>query len=745
MSKEVALPFPIKGYDANWSYSAQPPLTTPGSLNVRGYSSDEQRARGGSRPGARRAYTQQIGGGAVPVQCMAALDYGYGDTVFFGDLFGGVNASLQDVTEYPGDPTANPPVPAGPKVWPGADITLKVLGGYVHPSGGTLPYADFSSGEYNCFAGDTWNDFVLDVGLKWGYGTTGDVTLWVSGTSGSASGGARVQVAYASSWISWPGLGFSSVLTITLESGSHRATYSRPMGVLVTEIGGALHVEAGRDAVRVQWDGLEVASVARDDGTCSKAGFLLSMSKPAGSPMPDELLDFRLLNWKLSASTRATAIARKLVAVAGGSVWAESSEGTLGQAAEDPGAPLLANAALYSAAHCNGNLFIVDGASPVFYNPMATVAADKVQPWTARKGRLDPSCRLIVNWRNRLVLAGADADPQNFFLSRRDDPWDFEFSATDSKAAAAAGLAETGRVGDPITALCPLADNVLVIGCSRSLWVMHGDPLAGGSLLCKSDQAGILGPNAWATDPQGNLYFLGEGGLYVMPPLGAPKNLSAARIPALASCSAVQSGRAGASGQTYVTLVYDAARHGLMIFLSPYASGPAVHYFYDLRNDAFWPESYPDAIGPTCAVYYGAATPACRKLLLGGRNGWLYQFDESSKSDNVSGAASAIGSHVWIGPVRLAGGLHDAVVTGVAAVLSSGSDAATYGIHAAATPEAVLAASAAAGGTWSAGRNVARCRVRGGAHAVQISNAQTSGRWATESLSIEVEPGGRSR
>jgi hypothetical protein len=67
MSKEVAIPFPIKGYDANWAYSSQPPYTTPGCLNVRGYSSDEERARGGSRPGVRAAYAQQIGGGAVPV------------------------------------------------------------------------------------------------------------------------------------------------------------------------------------------------------------------------------------------------------------------------------------------------------------------------------------------------------------------------------------------------------------------------------------------------------------------------------------------------------------------------------------------------------------------------------------------------------------------------------------------------------------------------------------------------------
>ena len=97
MSKELALPFPIKGYDAGRAYSAQPPLTTPGCLNVRGYSSDEERARGGSRPGLRPAYDQQIGAGAA-AQWLGWLDWGFGDTVRYADGF-----------DYPdGDLSADP-------------------------------------------------------------------------------------------------------------------------------------------------------------------------------------------------------------------------------------------------------------------------------------------------------------------------------------------------------------------------------------------------------------------------------------------------------------------------------------------------------------------------------------------------------------------------------------------------------------------------------------------------------------
>ena len=723
--KELCLPFPLGGYDANWAYSAQPPKTTPGCLNVRGYSTDQERARGGSRPGLRRAYDQQVGGAAVPVQWLGWLDWGFGDVVSYDDEFAYADGAL-----------------SGQANWTAADGNLLVKDGYVHPGGGSLPYADVSSGEFQSFGGDTWDDFTLEAALRWNYGTTGDVTFWVSSSSGDATGGARVKLAYTSTWIDWPGLGFSSTLTITLESGSSSRTYSKSMGVFATDTAGALRVAADSQHVRVFWNGQEVASVGRDAGTCSKAGFKMSMSKPSGSPLTDSMTNFRLLSWHLTAITQPTTVGRKLVAVAGRDLWAESSEGTLASVAADA---LSATPALYSAAHCNGNLFILDGATAKWFNPMASGGAGEVANWTARRGKVESTCRIVVNWRNRLVLAGSTYDPQNFFMSRQDDPWDFDYSCGDSKSAVTGSLSESGRIGDPIAAMCPLSDDVLVIGSTRSVWVLQGDPMAGGRVIRRSDRTGILGQNAWTTDPAGNLYFLGEEGLYVMSPLGQPKNLTRTRIPGLAGCKPVRTGYAGAAGETYATLAYDADRHGVLILLTPYAGGAATHYFYDLRNDAFWPESYPDDIGPTCAAYYSATSPAYRKVLLGGRNGYLYQFDDAAKNDNVSGQDVAVSSYVWIGPRRLGGGVHDAIVTRVVGVLSSGSDTTGFGIHAADTPEAVLSAAAAASGDWSAGMNVDRSRVRGGAHALKLHNSTASRRWAVESITLEFVPGGVQR
>lgn len=59
---DYELGFPINGIDQNWAYSKQPVLTTPYCMNVRPYDVDENRARGGQRPGLRKAYSTQVSG-----------------------------------------------------------------------------------------------------------------------------------------------------------------------------------------------------------------------------------------------------------------------------------------------------------------------------------------------------------------------------------------------------------------------------------------------------------------------------------------------------------------------------------------------------------------------------------------------------------------------------------------------------------------------------------------------------------
>jgi len=726
MAKEVQWPFPIKGYDANWAYSDQPPFTTPSASNVRGYSADSERARGGSRPGIKQAYSQQVGDTSNPIQWVGWLDKGFGDTVLYKDLFAYTNGALSGQTAWTGD----------------TEVVVK--NGYVHLNSMVTDKAV----TYASFASDDWQDFTLECDLAWNWGSTGSISLWVSSASDAGTDGAKVTVSFTSTEIPSPGLGFSSVVQIDLASGANTDKYTASYGMLMSVRGSNLIIKATKDRVTVNWLGAEVASVARDDGTCDQAGFKMTMSNPVTAAWwPDTLVDFRIMDWLLTAVTRPTTLARELVTVSNRTIWAESAEGTMGSSYVDSN-QLTSGISLISAAYCNGNLFFLDGTQPLWYNPMA--ASDSVVTWSARKGKIVNTCRGIVNWRNRVVLFNSVEDPQNYYMSRLGDPWDWDYGKMDAESAVAGNQTMNGRIGDPIKAMCPISDDVLIIGCTRSVWAMYGDPMAGGYVTRLSDQTGIVGQNAWTTDPQGNLYFMGEEGLFVLPPRGKPQNLTRHRIPSLGSHDPVMTGTTGSAGEYYVTLAYDADRHGVVIFQTPYSTGTAEHYFYDIRTDAFWPEAYPTTVGPTCAAFYNAAGPTYRKLLLGGTNGYLYEYSDSQNYDlPTTGGTTAISSYVWYTPRQFGGPIRDAIVTKVVGTLSSGSESTIFGVYAADVPETLTGMSSGvvgSSGNWTAGLNYAdRTRVRGGAHSIKVSNATADQGWAVENVTVEVFPGGELR
>jgi len=84
-----------------------------------------------------------------------------------------------------------------------------------------------------------------------------------------------------------------------------------------------------------------------------------------------------------------------------------------------------------------------------------------------------------------------------------------------------------------LTAFIPFSDDFHVFGAKGSLWVMRGDPAAGGIIDAISYSVGIVGPKAWCQGPQGEFYFLSTDGLYRLPPgaTARPEPLSPGKIP----------------------------------------------------------------------------------------------------------------------------------------------------------------------------------------------------------------------
>jgi len=65
--------FPHKGYNKGAAAEKQPASTTPWIQNMRVMDVQDNRFRGGQRPGLKKAYVEQIGGQTAPIVAIIAV------------------------------------------------------------------------------------------------------------------------------------------------------------------------------------------------------------------------------------------------------------------------------------------------------------------------------------------------------------------------------------------------------------------------------------------------------------------------------------------------------------------------------------------------------------------------------------------------------------------------------------------------------------------------------------------------
>jgi hypothetical protein len=69
----MELRFPIKGYSKRQGAELQPEGTTPYIQNMRILDVEDQRVRGGQRPGYQKAYSQQLANASMPIVDMVVV------------------------------------------------------------------------------------------------------------------------------------------------------------------------------------------------------------------------------------------------------------------------------------------------------------------------------------------------------------------------------------------------------------------------------------------------------------------------------------------------------------------------------------------------------------------------------------------------------------------------------------------------------------------------------------------------
>jgi hypothetical protein len=405
--------------------------------------------------------------------------------------------------------------------------------------------------------------------------------------------------------------------------------------------------------------------------------------------------------------------------VVGGSLVAVSG----GASALDPAARIASAAAF-------GRLYLCDGTDYFIYDGWT----DTAYAWTASAGEMpdDSSSnvgRLLCLYRGRVVISGIEGDPHNWFMSAVDAPRDFDYEPdiVTEAVAVAGNNSIVGLVGDVITALAPLNDDMLVFGGDHTIYQLAGDPAAGGRIDLVSDVTGMAW-NAWCKDSVGAIWFFGtRGGVYRYAPGGGIELKSRAIESRLNEVDV---------STNIISLVWNDREKGVHLFITPSTVGAATHYFYDLRNEAWYEDVFANnSHNPTAVHSYDADDPDDRAILLGGGDGHIRRLDHTSASDD----GTAIDSYVFIGPIQFEDRQH--VLTELRAVLDDDSDNVALDIYVGDSPEAALASATAFTGTLSAGRNASlRPRCRGQSLYLRLRNNTLAETWAMERIQAVVKP-----
>lgn len=382
------------------------------------------------------------------------------------------------------------------------------------------------------------------------------------------------------------------------------------------------------------------------------------------------------------------------------------------------------------------------GMVPKIYDP----SAGTVTTWTATDGTVPTRCSLIARYQDRLVLARPWTNPHLWYMSRKGDPldWDYtELALGDNGSAMSGQSSDASAIGKPITALVPFGDDYMIMACETELWVMRGDPAFGGQIDNLSRKIGMLGQFAQARTPEGGVLFLSADGLYYLAP-GAtmvPESVSREKLPN-DLLNMQQTGIA-------VKMEYDTEFRGAWIFVRNPNGGQSTSYFFDWINRAFWPMQYPATSEATQALFVNQ--PGYQGVLMGGEDGYLRRHSVMYTTDD----GTALGSYVDIGPIRLGGSEYDdGKLTEIFGTPHYNLGSVTWTVKAAANAQSlfntVSGSVSTTTGTWTTGTDGSalnakdRQRIRGGAMTLRLE--ETNGApWAIESVTASISVAGKQR
>jgi hypothetical protein len=384
-------------------------------------------------------------------------------------------------------------------------------------------------------------------------------------------------------------------------------------------------------------------------------------------------------------------------------------------------------------------LYFCDG----FGYKMYVGANNVAQDWTPTAGSLPGDqgnnivCRLIEAWRGRLVLSGLASDPHNWFMTKLGDPLDLSYfpSPPTELDAVTGGNGNIGKVPDIINAIIPYSDDVLIFGCDHSIWMMSGDPQAGGRLDLVTNTVGMSFGRPYTQAPDGTLYFFSSrGSVYRMPPGGGkPQNITENSIdPQITNTNL---------NTHIVRLAYDEGAEGVHVYITPLTNGAATHWFHDIRNEGWFKVVFgSNGHNPVSTVIFDGDDPDDRVLLLGSETGFVNIYNTSAWDD----AGDDFIAYAIMGPIVAESGSKPTVLTDLQFVMDDTAANTIYEIGEGDTAEAAIGNfTAGFTGDRHAGDNTAiviqsgksvniNPRTRGYFQYFKVGSTTLTGPWAIE-------------
>jgi hypothetical protein len=372
---------------------------------------------------------------------------------------------------------------------------------------------------------------------------------------------------------------------------------------------------------------------------------------------------------------------------------------------------------------------------PKIYDP----SADTLSPWVTRSGRgiVPCGCAAVSNFGDVMMLAVDPLDPNQYYGSRLSDPHDFLMTDDDVGAAFEGGSGEAAKTGDAITSLMYQTDDLMLIGCRSSLYLMSGTPAAAGAVQVVSHTIGCHSNLSFSRGPQGEVLYLSNDGFYLASPQCMkcePKPISRENLPRELL---------GINPSVVVTTAYDVWNRGSWLFLTPLDDiDDVIHWYFDWPNKALFPVTFPKAAMPTCCCWLNSPDVRSSALLMGGKDGSIYMLSWTAANDSLG----TVDSYAQYGPFSLGEGMKDGSLKKVKFWMGEDSGDTTLKVYVARSAEAAAKATTPArtANLGSGEQHTIYVKARGRAYRMDLEGTPGE-RWATEHCDVETALLGTSR